>query len=95
MQALTADAPDALPAIGAASDHRAGAAIAFGTAFLGAGKPPHFAQVFEQRRLRRQAGHGNFVAVERSGWRQASGRAKVLIAGVDSGLPARVTPGSR
>ena len=45
-------------------DDRAGAAVAFGAAFLGAGEPPVLAQVLEQRGLRRDAVDGHGLAVE-------------------------------
>ena len=50
--------------VGFGQKHRAGTAIALGAAFLGAGQPLGAAQIFQQRRRRRDALDGAFLAVE-------------------------------
>ena len=55
-------------------DDRARAAIAFGAAFLRSGEAPLVAQEFEQRRLRRQAGDVDALAVQQEADGLAHGR---------------------
>ena len=64
MQALTGCQRESAVRGRLGDDHRAGAAVALGAAFLGAGEPAALAQELEQRRLRRGVGDADVVAVE-------------------------------